>query len=53
MKKLKSRKLWITILYAVMGLINSRYGLDLPMTEIGAVAGTYILGESAIDLMKK
>jgi hypothetical protein len=52
-KKLTSRKLWITILYAVLGLVNSKYGMNLPMTEIGAVAGSYIIGESAIDLVNK
>jgi hypothetical protein len=52
-KGLKSRKLWITILYAILGLVNSKYGLSLPMTEIGAVAGSYIIGESAIDLVNK
>jgi hypothetical protein len=52
-KKLTSRKLWITILYALLGLVNSKYGMNLPMTEIGAVAGSYIIGESAVDLVNK
>jgi hypothetical protein len=53
LKKLTSRKLWVTLGYMLLGWANQHYGWNLPMTQIGAVTGTYIAGESAIDLMTK
>jgi hypothetical protein len=46
-----SRKLLVTLGYFVLAGANSRYNLNLPMTEILGMAGTYVLGQSAVDVI--
>ncbi len=52
MSKLKSRKLWVSIVSALLIIANQGLGLDLPNETILAFAGiviTYLLGQSAVD----
>jgi uncharacterized membrane protein (DUF441 family) len=55
MEKLKSRKLWMALLAAILPVINTEFGLGLDTNSILAVIGviaTYILGQSHVDAKK-
>lgn len=50
--KLKSRKLWITIVTAILIAFNDALGVGLDeetITQLVAVVGAYVLGQSAVD----
>ena len=50
--KLKSRKLWITALVPILGLIAKAIGVELSDAAITAVAGiviAYLVGQSYVD----
>ena len=50
LQKLKSRKLWVTVITAGLMALGSQLGIDPEMLEkIMAVAMTYIAGESIVD----
>lgn len=52
MNKLKSRKLWMAIVTAVLVICNDGLGLSLPDEVIMSVSGVviaYILGEAYAD----
>lgn len=52
MEKLKSRKLWVTIVSAVLMVANQGLGLKLPTDSILSFAGvvmSYIFGQSIVD----
>jgi hypothetical protein len=51
-EKLKSRKLWALVVSAAMAALNSALGSPVPdemMTKLLLLAGTYILGQGAVD----
>lgn len=52
MDKLKSRKLWMALLAAILPIINTEFSLGLDTSSIIAVIGaiaTYILGQAHVD----
>jgi hypothetical protein len=52
MEKLKSRKLWMALLAAILPIINTEFALGLDTNSILAVIGviaTYILGQAHVD----
>ena len=52
MDKLKSRKLWLAIVSALIVIANEGLGLNIPAEAIMTVAGiviTYIIGQSVVD----
>lgn len=56
MEKLKSRKLWMALLAAVLPIINTEFALGLDTTTIVASIGaiiTYILGQAHVDAKKE
>jgi hypothetical protein len=48
-----SRKFLYPLIYIGLSLLNNKYDLKLPMTETAGVITSFIIGESAIDLMGK
>ena len=56
MEKLKSRKFWMAVATALLIILNDGLGLDLPKEatlQLAAVVIAYIIGEAAVDAMKK
>jgi hypothetical protein len=56
MEKLKSRKLWMALLAAVLPIINTEFALGLDTNSVLAVIGviaTYILGQAHVDAKKE
>jgi hypothetical protein len=56
MNKLKSRKLWMALLAAILPIINTEFGLGLDTNSVLAVIGviaTYILGQAHVDGKKQ
>lgn len=52
MEKLMSRKLAVTLLYAVIAALNTKLGLGLSenvLLSLAGVAGAYLLGQSYVD----
>lgn len=52
MEKLKSRKLWMAIISAILIIMNEGLGLKVPGETVLSFAGiviSYILGQSYID----
>ncbi len=50
--KLKSRKLWIAVVTALLVVVNEGLGFNIPREPILVVAGiviSYIIGQSAVD----
>ena len=50
--KLKSRKLWVTLLAIALNALNRKLGLDLTENEImslSGVAGLYVAGQGWVD----
>ena len=53
--KLKSRKLWMAIVSALLVVLNEGLGLGIDSETVLAFAGivaSYILGQSAVDTKK-
>lgn len=56
MDRLKSRKLWISIITAILVIANEGLDLNLPKEEIMTISGiamSYILGQSYVDGKEK
>ena len=54
-ERLKSRKLWVFVVGAALTALNSALGSPVPdemMTNLLTLAGTYILGQGAVDFAK-
>jgi hypothetical protein len=50
MTKLKSRKLWVTVLTAALLTLSQQLGLDPELTtKLVALAASYVLGQSIVD----
>ncbi len=48
--KLKSRKLWVTVLTTALLTLSQQLGLDPELTtKIVAMAASYVLGQSIVD----
>ncbi len=48
--KLKSRKLWVTVLTAALLTLSQQLGLDPELTtKLVALAASYVLGQSIVD----
>ncbi len=50
---MKSRKLWMAIVAAVIVVLNDGLGLGLPtdaIMTVAAIAISYILGQGAVDI---
>jgi uncharacterized membrane protein len=53
--KLKSRKLWCAVIYAVLVLMNNLLKLGLTEEQLWQIAlaiCTYIIGQSVVDSLK-
>lgn len=56
MEKLRSRKLWVSVITAILVIANEGFNLNLPKEEIMTVAGlamSYVLGQSFVDGKEK
>jgi uncharacterized membrane protein len=52
--KLKSRKLWVTVLYAIFVFVNEFFGIgldDADLTRFAAVVVGYVLSQGMVDSM--
>ena len=50
--KLKSRKLWITALVPILGLIAKAIGVELSdaaITAVAVIVSSYLIGQSWVD----
>lgn len=51
-EKLKSRKLWVTIVAGLLLFFNKQFGLNLDqdtVQNIGITVAAYVLGQGAVD----
>jgi hypothetical protein len=48
-----SRKFLYPLIYIGLSILNNKYDLKLPMTETAGVITSFIIGESAVDIMSK
>ena len=54
LSKLKSRKLWATVVGTALAAFGSQLGLPEPITtKIVALIATYIVGQSVVDAAQK
>lgn len=50
MGKLKSRKLWVTVLGAALTALSQQLGIPEGLvTPIAGIVGAYVLGQSLVD----
>jgi len=54
MTKLKSRKLWVTVITAAVLAFSQQLGLDPELTtKLVALAASYLLGQGVVDAVEK
>lgn len=54
--KLKSRKLWVMVVMAIVGILNTQLGDPIPtdtVAWISNMAMIYLVGQSAVDTAKE
>ena len=52
-ERLRSRKLWVTIVTGLIMLVNDAIGLDLDeqtITSLAIAVSAYVLGQAAVDV---